>query len=97
MVATTKSNKKNRNDATTSATRCANTMQMHLDALPTHLDEQQSREMSGSGVSQLKGMSRMSNGQERHPKAGHGLFIDPLKILTVMQFGGDRTLWPDSD
>ena len=78
MVATTKSNKKTRSDATTCATICANTMQMHMDALPTHLDDEQSREMSGSGVSQLKGMSRMSNGQERHPKADHGLFIDPL-------------------
>jgi hypothetical protein len=44
-------------------------MQMHLDDLPTHLDEQQSRKMSGSDVSQLKGMSRMSNGQEKLPKA----------------------------
>jgi hypothetical protein len=55
-------------DATTSATRCTNTMQMHLDALLTQLDDQQSREKSGSVVLSALGVYKNTNGQESHPK-----------------------------
>ena len=68
-------------NATTSATRYTNMMQMHLDTLPTHLDEEQSREMSGSGVSKLKGMSSMSNGGREMPQGQpNHLNRRPLKI-----------------